>query len=169
MGRCFDGVAIQAMSATAGEFSWSVGRRLDGITVRFYSGKTRCSCLRAISGPDPGDVSSMVSRLDFDARRGIESRLHRSVDERETRYRRRSGGDGDDEKAEDGTERSDASRLAVQLTDQCRKIFFVTRKSKKFCSARCQALIKVHRFRQPDVKRKKGKLARKKIKRTGGK
>jgi hypothetical protein len=31
---------------------------------------------------------------------------------------------------------------------QCKKLFFLTRKSKKFCSARCQALIKVHRYRK---------------------
>jgi CGNR zinc finger protein len=55
---------------------------------------------------------------------------------------------------------------------QCKKLFFVTRKSKRFCSPRCQGLIKVHRFRKNVELRKKAtkrKQIPKTTKRKGGK
>ncbi len=56
---------------------------------------------------------------------------------------------------------------------QCKKLFFATRKSKKYCSARCQALIKVHRhrdFKKLELQRKKRHgPARKSTKGKGGK
>jgi hypothetical protein len=53
---------------------------------------------------------------------------------------------------------------------QCKKLFFVTRKSKKFCSARCQSLIKVHRYRNNlELKKtKQQRTNRKSTKRKGG-
>ena len=54
---------------------------------------------------------------------------------------------------------------------QCKKLFFVTRKSKKFCSARCQALVKVHRYRKNRElqKNKKRRTVGKPTKRKGSK
>lgn len=54
---------------------------------------------------------------------------------------------------------------------QCKKLFFVTRETKKFCSARCQALIKVHRYRKNREmqKNKKPRANRRSTKRKGGK
>src|SRR3569832_2281508 len=45
----------------------------------------------------------------------VEGRLHSAVDEREPGNRCRSRRNGDDEEAENGTEGSDTSRLAIQL------------------------------------------------------
>jgi hypothetical protein len=56
---------------------------------------------------------------------------------------------------------------------QCKNLFVATRKSKKYCSARCQALIKVHRHRdfkklELQTKKRRGP-SRKSTKRKGGK
>ena len=63
------------------------------------------------------------------------------------------------------------SALGECQNPQCKKLFFATRKSKKFCSARCQELIKVHRFRKNVELRKKAikrKQVHKATKRKGG-
>ena len=52
---------------------------------------------------------------------------------------------------------------------RCKKLFFMTRSTKKFCSGRCQALIKVHRNRNKDREEKTQGANQKPTKRKGGK
>jgi hypothetical protein len=40
-----------------------------------------------------------------------------------------------------------SNKTAVGRCEQCSKLFIVSRSSKRFCDARCQAVAKVHRYR----------------------
>jgi hypothetical protein len=51
----------------------------------------------------------------------------------------------------------------------CKKLFFMTRATKRFCSGRCQALIKVHRFRNDHKRKKELKSSKKSARGKGGK
>ena len=69
--------------------------------------------LQAISGPDPGDLSSVPSHLDFDANRPgqrSEGRLHRALDER-------GAGDGVDRAALETMKKLGMTAVAVELPD----------------------------------------------------
>ena len=76
--------------------------------------------LQAISGPDPGDVASVPSHLDFDAdaqRQGPARRLLPAVDEGASGHRSRSRGAGDREEARHDSGRSSTSRLALRFPE----------------------------------------------------
>jgi len=86
--------------------AFSIGSETDGSIV---GPAMRCG----VTGLRP--TFGRVPRIG--AGRGAQGRVHRAMDEGESRNGCRPCGDGDGEGAEDGDEGSDASRLAVQLVD----------------------------------------------------
>jgi hypothetical protein len=60
-------------------------------------------------------------------------------------------------------------QLGECQNSSCKKLFFMTRATKRFCSGRCQALIKVHRFRNKPREKKEAKSRPESTKRKGGK
>ena len=74
--------------------------------------------LHAISGPDPGDLSSVPCKLDFDAGaidRGIARRIFSEMDERKAGDGRRSRGARDGSQAWDEADRGKSPRLVVRF------------------------------------------------------